>query len=329
MLAMRSLGRGGLAVSAVGLGCMPMSEFYGPANEAEALSAIHRALDLGITLLDTADAYGPWHNEKLVGRAIRKRRDSVVLSTKFGIVRGEKGEFLGINGRPEYVRQACDASLQRLDADRIDLYFQHRRDPDVPVEETVGMMAELVARGKVRHIGLSECSAETLRRANAVHPVAAVQSEYSLWTRDPEREVLVACRELGVGFVAYSPLGRGFLTARITSVDALAADDWRRMNPRFEGANFTQNRELVEQLEHVARDKGCRPAQLALAWVLDRGKDVVPIFGTKSRQWLEENVEAAQLELTSSDRERIDEILEHHRVAGERYSEASRRFLDL
>ncbi|CAN5258212.1 aldo/keto reductase [soil metagenome] len=318
----RTMGPEGLTVSELGLGCMGMSEFYGERDEAESIATIQRALYLGVTLLDTADMYGSGDNEELVGRAIRGRRDEVVLATKFGIVR-ENGEFVGVNGRPDYVRRACDASLRRLGVNDIDLYYQHRVDPDVPIEETVGAMAELVNAGKVRHLGLSEAAAETLRRAAAVHPITALQTEYSLWSRDPEDEILPACRELGIGFVAYSPLGRGFLTGDFESPDDFPENDYRRNSPRFQGENFRKNLDLVEEVEEIAREKECTPAQLAIAWLLARGEDVVPIPGTKHRNYLEQNVEAAEVELSDADLERIDEIAPRGVAAGERYPEQS------
>ncbi|HET6658261.1 MAG TPA: aldo/keto reductase [Gaiellaceae bacterium] len=317
----RTLGQG-LEVSAVGLGCMGMSEFYGARDEQEALETIHRALDLGVTFLDTADMYGPFTNEKLVARAIAGRRDEVQLATKFGNVRGENGERLGIRGDADYVRQACEASLERLGVDHIDLYYQHRVDRSTEIEETVGAMAELVQAGKVRHIGLSEAAPETIRRAHAVHPVTALQSEYSLWTRDPEDEILPTVRELGIGFVAYSPLGRGFLSGRITSPDDLDPDDFRRSNPRFQGGNFDRNLALVERVREIAEEKDVTPAQLALAWVLSQD-DIVPIPGTKRVRYLEENAGAAQVELSDEDLARIEEAFPKGATSGERYPDMS------
>jgi aryl-alcohol dehydrogenase-like predicted oxidoreductase len=316
----RALGTQGLTVSAQGLGCMGMSEFYGAADEGEARATIHRALELGIDLLDTADQYGMGDNERLVGETIADRRDAVVLATKFGIVRDpENPGNRSINGRPDYVHRACDASLRRLSLDHIDLYYQHRVDPDVPIEETVGAMAELVDAGKVRFLGLSEAGAETIRRAHAVHPISAVQSEYSLWSRDIEEEVRPVLTELGIGLVAYSPLGRGFLTGEITSTDSLAPDDFRRANPRFQGANLEANLALVRKVEAIAREKECTPGQLALAWVLAQGDDVVPIPGTKRRTYLEQNAEAAEVELSAADLAALEEAAPVGAAAGDRY----------
>jgi aryl-alcohol dehydrogenase-like predicted oxidoreductase len=319
----RTLGANGPEVSAEGLGCMGMSEFYGSADETEGKEVIQRALELGVSFLDTADAYGPFTNETLVGGAIAGRRDEVVLATKFGNVRGENGERLGIRGDPEYVRSACDASLRRLGVEQIDLYYQHRVDPKVPIEETVGAMAELVEQGKVAHLGLSEAAPETIRRAHATHPIAALQTEYSLWSRDPEDEILPTVRELGIAFVAYSPLGRGFLTGRYRSIDDLPEDDFRRGDPRFEGENFNRNLELVAKVEEIASEKGVTAGQLALAWVLAQGEDIVPIPGTKHIQYLEQNVAAAEIELSDEDRRRIDSVAPAGVAIGDRYADMS------
>jgi len=324
-MSMRQLGLDGPVVSALGLGCMGMSEFYGERDDAASVATIHRALDLGINFLDTADIYGPFTNERLVGRAIADRRHEVLLATKFGNVRGENGAFLGINGSPDYVHRACDASLQRLGVETIDLYYQHRVDTTVPIEDTVGAMAELKRAGKIRHLGLSEASIATIRRAHAVHPIAALQTEYSLWTRDPEEGLLAACRELGIGFVAYSPLGRGFLTGRYKTPDDFAADDWRRNNPRFQGDNFRRNLAMVDRVARVAARKGCTPAQLALAWVLAQGGDIVPIPGSKRRERLEENAAAADIRLTPEDLQEIDALLPPGMAAGTRYPEVGMR----
>ena len=324
----RTLGRSGLLVSRMGLGCMGMSEFYGPGDERESIRTIHRALELGMNFLDTADIYGLGRNEELVGKAIRDRREKVVLATKFGNVRGKDGSWLGVNGSPGYVRACCEDSLRRLGVDTIDLYYQHRVDPDTPIEDTIGAMADLVRQGKVRHLGLSEAAPATIRRACAVHPIAALQTEYSLWTRDPEAEVLPTCRELGVGFVAYSPLGRGIFGGRIKSLNDLSEGDYRRNNPRFAEGNLSSNLSLVEHLEEVAAGKKCRPAQVALAWLLARGEDVFPIPGTKRVERLEENAGAMEVVLTSEDVARIDAMFPAGAARGERYSEQAMRALN-
>jgi aryl-alcohol dehydrogenase-like predicted oxidoreductase len=315
----RRLGKSSLVGSAIGLGCMGMSEFYGGTDETESIATIRHAIDRGITLLDTADMYGSGRNEELVARAIEGRRHEVAVATKFGNVRGEGGSFLGVNGRPEYVQQACEASLRRLRIATIDLYYQHRVDLNVPIEETVGAMARLVEQGKVRYLGLSEAGPETIRRAHRTHPIAALQMEYSLWTRDPEEGLLVLCRELGIGFVSYSPLGRGFLTGRFKTVEDLEANDYRRRTPRFQGENFQKNLPLVERIHQIAAEKRCAPAQLALAWVLAQGDDVVPIPGTKRRKYLDENLGALEVKLSASELARINEIAPRGATAGERY----------
>ena len=329
MIERRRLGRDGPWVSAIGLGCMGMSEFYGSGDEVESIATIRHALDSGIDFLDTADMYGVGRNEVLVGKAIAGRRDEVFLATKFGNVRGEDGSFRGVCGRPDYVRAACEASLERLGVETIDLYYQHRVDPEVPIEDTVGAMAELVREGKVRFLGLSEAAPATIRRAHAVHPITALQTEYSLWSRDPEARILPTVRALGIAFVAYSPLGRGFLTGRFRSAADFPDDDYRRFHPRFQGENFDRNRALVGEIEAMAGEKGCTPAQLALAWVLAQGEYIVPIPGTKRRAYLDENVGAAALRLDADDLARIDHILPPGAAAGTRYHEAGMATIDL
>ena len=325
MMQTRKLGETGLQVSALGLGCMGMSEFYGAHDEQESIQVIHRALDLGVNFFDTADVYGRGHNEELVGRALKGRRHGVFIATKFANLRAEDGKFLGVNGKPDYVRQACDVSLRRLGVDVIDLYYQHRVDPNTPIEDTVGAMADLIRQGKVRYLGLSEAGPETIRRAHAVHPITALQSEFSLWSRDPEIDILPTTRELGIGFVAYSPLGRGFLTGRFKTPEDLEPGDWRRNSPRFQDENFNRNLQLVSEIQTIAHEKNVQPSQLALAWVLAQGNDIVPIPGTKRMHYLEENLAALELTLTAEDLDRLNSVLPAGAASGTRYPEAGMR----
>ena len=325
---LRKLGQSGLQVSALGLGCMGMSEFYAGATEEESVATIYRALDLSVNFLDTADMYGPFKNEELIGRAIRDRRKQVIIATKFGNVRGKDGSFVGVNGRPDYVRQACDSSLKRLKTDYIDLYYQHRVDRTVPIEETVGAMADLVGAGKVRFIGLSEATPATIRRAHKIHPITALQTEYSLWSRDPEEEIFPTIRELGIGFVAYSPLGRGFLTGRFRRFEDIPEGDWRHSSPRFQGENFHRNLTLLDRIVEIAHEKGVKPSQLALAWLFAKGEDIVPIPGTTCRDHLEENVAALEIVLTPEDLSRIEALIPINTASGQRYNEAAMRHVN-
>jgi aryl-alcohol dehydrogenase-like predicted oxidoreductase len=322
-MSMQTRKLGALEVSAIGLGCMGMSDFYGSGNERQAIDTINYALDHGVNFLDTADMYGPFTNEKLVGKAIKDRRDEVILATKFGNERAPDGTFLGVNGKPEYVKKACEASLQRLGVDHIDLYYQHRVDTTVPIEDTIQAMADLVKEGKVRYLGMSEAAAATIRRAVKIHPITALQTEYSLWTRDPEDEILETVRELGIGFVAYSPLGRGFLTARWKTPEDIPENDWRRKQPRFQGDNFYANLKIVAQIDELAKEKGVKPGQLALAWVLAQGNDIVPIPGTKHVEYLKENIDAVDIKLTDEDLQRLSEVAPAGQTAGDRYPDMS------